>query len=156
MSFLDRKKGRWPVPVMEEVNLKVIVSEIKLKKRFDFITRIIWFVQWPSATVLFSTFGVDAALTNGIQVKYLDQLILPHGIKTNAEFSETSYDVRIDSDATAPKINNLTARMSFFKFTRKAEGIKIDAWRNLSFLVQDNLSGSSNTHIIATVQGWRI
>lgn len=155
MSF-RRRKGSFPVPVMEEVDLMVIAQEIPLKKRFDFVSRIIWYVQWPSNQVLFTTFGVDTALTNGIQVKYINDLILPHPIRTNGEFSETAYDVRIDTDATGTKINQLTARLSFTKFTKDEVGLKIDAWRNLFLVVQDNLSGSSNSKIIATVEGWRI
>lgn len=144
------------MPVLEEVDLMVTAQVIPLKKRFDWISRIIWTIVFPSATVLFTSFGVDAALTNGIQIKYINNLILPHGIKSNGEFSETSYDTRIDTDATGVKINYLVSRLSFTRFTKDRNGLRIDAWRNLFLVVQDDLSGSSNTHIIATVEGWRI
>ncbi len=142
-------------PVMEEVNLMVTTQEILVSYDFLFVKRIIFNIQWPAATVLFSTFGVDAALTNGIQIKYADKLILPHGIRSNAEFGEFSYDVRIDTDATAPKINTLTSRLSIWKFTKNGEGLRIDPDRPLFVVVQDDLSGSSNTHIAANIQGWR-
>ena len=142
-------------PVMEELNLMVTPKNVPLTKDFLYVKRIIFNIEWPSATVLFSTFGVDAALTNGLQVKYANHLILPHGITKNSEFSEFSYDVRIDTDATAPKINTLTARLSLWKFTKNGEGLRIDPDRELFVVVQDDLSGSSNTHIAANVQGWR-
>lgn len=154
MSF--RRRKQFPVPVLEEVDLKVIVSVIPLKNRFDYISRIIWAVVFASNTVLYTSFGADPALTKGVQIKYIDNFLLPHGIKSNGEFSETSYDTRIDTDATGTKINYLTSRLSFTKFTKDGVGLKIDAWRNLFLVVQDDLSGSANTHIIATVEGWRI
>lgn len=155
MSFFDKARDRFPFPVVDELDLKVIAKDVPLKKSFDFISRIIWFVQFPTATILFTEFGVDAALTNGIQIKYLNQLILPHGIRNNAEFSKYSYDTRIDSDATAPKINYLSSRFSFTRFTRNMLGIKVDSRRQFFISVQDDLSGSSNTTISAMIEGWR-
>jgi hypothetical protein len=151
-----RKRARvTQFPVMEELNLKVSEQDVPLTQDFLFVKRIVFNIQWPAATVLFSTFGVDAALTNGIQLKYANRLILPHGIKFNSEFGEFCYDTRIDTDATAPKINTLTARLSIWKFTKNGEGLRLDPDRKFFIVVQDDLSSSANTHITANVQGWR-
>lgn len=140
---------------MEELDLMVSEQDVPLTQDFLYIKRIMFNVQWANATVLFSTFGVDAALTKGIQLKYMDKIILPHGIKNNAEFNEFAYDVRIDSDATAVKLNTLVARLSFWKYTENSKGLRIDPDRKFFVVVQDDLSGSSNIHIAANVQGWR-
>ena len=154
--MLRRRPKVTQFPVMEEIDLIKTVSKIRIRDDFLFVKRIIYNIQWPANQVLFSTFGVDAALTNGLQLEYNDHLLLPHGIKTNAEFGETMYDVRIDTDATGvTKLNSLTARLSIWKFTKNGEGLRIDPDRQLFLVVQDDLSGTSKTHNTANVQGWR-
>ncbi len=156
MSFFNRGKDKFPIPVVEEIDLKVTAGEISLKKDINCISRILFTIVFPTNTLLYTTFGVDAALTNGINIRYLKELLFDHGIRTNGEFMEFAYDINILTDATAVKINYLTARLSFFKFTKDDLGLKIDSRRKFFLVVGDNLSGSSNTRIIANVQGWRI
>lgn len=143
-------------PVMEEIDLKVTVQEIPLTKDFLFVKRVIFNIQWAAVKELFSTFGVDAALTNGIQIKYAGHLLFPHGIRNNAEFGEYMYDLLVVTDETpVTALNSLVARFSFDRITKNGEGLRINPDRKFYLVVQDDLSGSANTHLVANVQGWR-
>ena len=155
MSLFDKARDRYPVPVIEEIDLKVTTREIPLTKSFKFVSRIIFHIEFATNTLEFTKFGIDTALTNGIQIKYLNELILPHGIHNNGEFSAIAYDTRIDTDATGTKINFLNSRFSFTRFTRDELGLKIDSRRQFFLVVQDDLSGSANTTIECYVEGWR-
>lgn len=143
------------MPVIESLDLKVTAQDVQITLPFRWITRIIFSIHWAAATLLFSTFGVDAALTIGLQILYDEQPLLPSPIKTNNGFSDYSYDTRIDSDATAVKLRHLVSRLSFFKFTKGVKGLFIDSEKRFSIKVQDDLSGSSNSVIKCMVEGWR-
>lgn len=151
----DRNKPRkLQFPVIEELNLRVTAQDVPLTKPFRFVKRIIFHIEFATNTLVFTAFGKETALAKGLQIKYANELLLPHGLQRNGDFSGVSYDTRIDTDATGTKINFLNSRFSFWKFTRNGEGLRITPDKQLSVVVQDDLS-SSNTLIEAYVQGWR-
>lgn len=148
-------KGTNPFPIIEEINLKVGISDIPITQNFRFISRVVFNIEWTATAYDWTLFGTDAALTNGIQIKYRDKEILPHGIRKNSDFGAVAYDTTIDQDNAATKNIVLQSRLSFFKFTHKAQGLRIDNDKRFSIIVQDNLSGSANNQIEAFVQGWK-
>ena len=145
----------YPFPVIEEIDLDVVPQTLYLTKDFLFVSRVIWNIQWADPNPSWSEFGIDGALTNGLQIEYRGEFILPHGITTNGEFGETSYDVRLNQDFTAVKTNTLQSRLSFTRFTGDRLGLKIDTNKRFGIVVQDDLSGTGNTHVAANIEGWK-
>ena len=143
------------IPVIEGIDLKVNISEIEVSKHFDFITRVIWHVQWQNPNPTWILFGGDAALTNGIQIKYIDDFVLDHGIIDNAHFGAVAYDTRLDQDLGGTKTNVLQSRLSFFRFTKDNRGLHLTNDKRFAIVVQDDLSSSGNDVIEVHVEGWR-
>lgn len=140
-----------PTPQLDNLNLRVDVGIVKPEKNFTIISRGIWFVEWANANILNSQFGGDTALTIGIQIVYNNKPLLPVTIKHNHDFSRYAYDTRVDSDDTAPQINSLVSRFSFFKFVKG--GLKMGGKNNFEVLVQDDLSSSDNSEICLMLEG---
>lgn len=148
-----------PFPVIETLDLRVTAQEIETTKYFTYLSRIIFIIEWASNSTFFSQFGGDAALTNGLQLSYRDRLLLDptHTLKSINEFSHYMYDVRVDVDDTAvTKLRHMTGRLSFFKFTYDDLGLFISPDHKFRIIVQDDLSGSANTEILAILQGWQL
>lgn len=143
------------VPVIEILNLKVAAGTIRPTQPFTFLTRVIAHIDWASADISFAKFGVDTALTNGIQFTYIDHNMLPQPIKKLDDFTLYAYDTRIDSDTQTTPAHHMSSRLSFFKFTLEGKGLIISPFHRFAVIVQDNLSGSSNTAIELVLQGWR-
>ena len=142
-------------PVIEEIDLMTTAKAIFLKKDFRFITRVIFNIEWTEVNYNWLKFGIDAALTNGIQLMYHGNFILPHGLVKNSDFGAIAYDTSLTIDNAAAKNALLQSRLSFFKFTHKGEGLRITNAKRFAIVVQDDLSGSLNNVIECYVQGWR-
>ena len=146
-----------PTPVIDVLDLRVNIGEVRPNKTFRYLRRMMFSIIFPANSVLFSKFGADAALTNGIKMIYKGEAVAPIGLKDMFSFSRLAYDMRIDTDETAvTKLNMMTARFSMWKVTRDEMGFYMGAGTDFHFKVQDNLSGSANTSIVVILQGWRI
>jgi hypothetical protein len=144
------------IPVWEEFDLAVTAQTLTNHKTFERATRIIFHMDFVAANLLFSVFaGEAAALTNGIMFRYNDRNILTTPIRKNNDLYHISYDVDIASDATAPKINTIVSRLSFFKFM--PNGLELKSEDNFEIVIQDDLSGLvAGTEVKAILQGYNL
>lgn len=145
-----------PQFISDILDLKVDVSRVKPTESFRYITRAIFFINWAAAQTVFTQFGVDAALTKGLQIRYGDKDILATGLKSINDFSALSYDTRVDADGSGTPNRHMVTRLSFFKVTRNQLGLFVGKDRDFAINVQDDLSSSSNSAISVMLQGWRI
>lgn len=142
-------------PVIEEIELNVAAKVIEVEKHFDYISRVVWNIEWVEVAYNWTNFGVDAALTGGIQIKYANRHILPHGIRKNSDFGALAYDTKLIIDNAAAKNVLLQSRFSFTKFTKDMKGLHITNDKRFAIVVQDDLSGTSNSVIEVYVEGWK-
>jgi hypothetical protein len=141
------------IPLIEVVDIRKTAQTLEIQKPFIFIERLIIYIKFASNTILFTTFGKEAALTNGIQLSYNDMDLLDEEWKDNSDFLLYAYDVRTDTDATGTKINILTSRFTFTKFT--PNGIYMEGSNKLEIKIGDDLS-SSNTEVKLVFEGWKV
>ena len=112
-------------------------------------------VVFATNTPVWSGFGVDAALTKGIQINYFGKPLFPHSIKSNIDIIHFMKTAQMYTDSTGTKINIISGYLKFRDFTRDNRGLKITPERIFKIEVLDDLSGSSNTEITVHLFGWR-
>lgn len=149
------------LPVIEHIDLTVdgssTVLEFSPKKDFKVIARMLWHLEYATATVVYTNFGaVAGGLTNGIQIKYAEEELLDAPIKQHQGFFEYAYDAQIVSDGSGTPNNVLTSRFSFFKFNRPMGGLFIDAKRTFKIQVRDDIDTTTlGGTLHAVLQGWK-
>lgn len=153
--IFDTKEDIYPFPVIEEIEFDVAAQEIEITKDFRYISRLIFKLRWASTAPNWALFGGDAALTNGLQIRYRGELILPHGIKNNTDFAGLSYDTQLEIDNAATKNCILYSRLSFTRFTNRRRGLRVDNNKRFAIVVQDDLSGTGNDVSEVYIEGWK-
>lgn len=154
MSFFEQQKIM--VPVLDVLDLKVAAQTIKPEQTFTFLSRCIFQISWAAATKVFTQFGADAALTNGINLTYIKHEILPDTLKDMNSFSLYAYDTRVDTDTGAAPSHIMSSRFSFWKFTHDSRGLRLSPYREFGIVLKDDLSSSNNAIIKVVLEGWRL
>lgn len=96
-------------------------------------------------------FGGIAALTNGVVLRMKDGTYQNiYNVKTNGELSQRSYDLRYDEKAPAG-VFGLTSRTTFAGPSKHGVTIRLDGdtGDEIQLLIQDDLTGLDDFHIIA-------
>ena len=66
------ERNLFSIPVSQTFDLKAAANTYTVKQgSILFLTRIIWHIDFSTTQIDLSKFGVDATLTNGIQLKYI-------------------------------------------------------------------------------------
>lgn len=143
-------------PIFEVLDLRVTAQTLSPTKPFQLISRLIWYIRFPLNNVLFSNFGADGALTNGIQLKYNEIELLDEPIQDLSDLPHYAYDFDLIQDATAvTKLNMAFSRWSFVKLGgNEFNGLVVGRDKKFEVIVNDDLSGSANTEIHCVVEGW--
>ena len=138
-------------PVVRQYNVtKDTPKTYTIRAPFWYIERAIIDFRFATNSISFIKFGNDAALTNGILIKF-NRKELFHMTST-ACLGEFAYDVDILKDDAATKVHTLHSRYTFTKFSegldvRYSEGL-------LELIIQDDLSASDNLSLTFTFEGW--
>lgn len=152
------KGANTALPVWEKVNLLVNGSTpvtLNLTKTFHVVQRLIWHIRWSGASVSWTNFAGDAALTNGLDVLVGGVSLLGETIKDNEQFFEYGYDVVVNSDGGGTPGRVLTARWSFFKSAPQGLWHFDDEYK-LQFKVSDNMTAlTTPDEVVVVVQGYR-
>lgn len=159
MSKSDTIRGfSASIPVFETLDLLVDGSPavfVEVSSTFDFISRVIMTMRFPTSTLSYLEFGEDTALTNGFYMSYNGTTIGDlDPVKNNGDFFRFGYDVAIASDAVATPNKILSARWSFNKWN--PHGLAMWDQEDFGFYVQDDMTALTTvSELKATVQGWR-
>jgi hypothetical protein len=133
-------------PVVEVLDLIIDGSGaggvfVNISKSFDFITQVIWSLDFDTNTLTMSNFADDTNLTNGINVYYNDVSLIDNiNITANAHFGHNAYDLSIIPSENNPKERLLNARWGFDRFSPDTGGLLINTQRTLSVHIQDDLT----------------
>lgn len=148
------------VPIVEVVDLLFNGTTPRfcnITRDFQWISRMIWALDFVSNQLLFTNFAGGSGLTNGVDVFSNGTSFLGDGeITMNHEFAHTSFDLIVLSDEAGTKNRILLARWSFNKFV-PPNGIRHIDNASLQFLIQDDLTavGLAITDFTVTIEGFR-
>jgi len=116
------------------------------------IVRLIFYIE-DNLSMDDAEFGAGVALTNGVVLRVVDGIYSNVFIvKTNGEFGERSYDKMYSVGAVAgPGVYSLTIRRTFGGQDKNGVVLRLDGSTldDLEVIVQDDLSGLLNFHVIA-------
>ena len=147
-------------PVAEVLNLEVngtIPVLVNLTSNFQWVTRLVWALDFVSNQIMFTEFAGGPALTVGLQVLHDGSSILGNGeITKNHEFGHTSFDVKILSDEAGTKNRILLARWNIDAAVPPS-GIRYISNESFQFLISDDLTDPALfiTEFTVTVAGFR-
>ncbi len=111
-------------------------------------------MEWVTIVAEFSKFGADVALTNGINIKYKDAPMFSEPIMDLADWIAVSQDYIIDSDGAGMTVHHFVSRLSFWKFSPNMKYLPLDDPSDIVVAVNDDLSGSANSKIHFTFEGF--
>ncbi|MHA2220217.1 MAG: hypothetical protein ACXACY_30420, partial [Candidatus Hodarchaeales archaeon] len=140
------KKYIFYEPIVEVLDLVINGSAsggvfVNISKNFEYVTEIIWSLDFDTNTLTMSDFAADSPLTNGINLYYNDVSLIDNAnITTNAIFGHNAYDLSIIPSENNPKERLLNARWAFEKFSPTTGGLLINDDRTLSVHIQDDLT----------------
>lgn len=148
------------IPIVEVIDLLFNGTTPRLcniTRNFQWISRMVWTLDFVSNQLLFTNFAGGSGLTNGVDVLSNGSSFLGDGaITMNHEFAHTSFDLIVLSDEAGTKNRILLARWSFFKFV-PPNGIRHVDNTSLQFLIQDDLTaaGLAISEFTVTIEGFR-
>lgn len=151
-AFQERRPDPTEIrrPVIQEFDCLTTAITHTIRSPFHYVERVIMDFRYETASESFLNFGVDAALTDPILIKY-DGKVLFEMICT-ACMGKYSYDVRDLEDDSATKFHTVHSRFSFNKFN--IDGLRVHDSERLELVIQEDLSGSSNEALTFTFEGW--
>lgn len=135
------------------IDCRVTAQEIPIDPVLESVTRVMFFITWVTNSAVFAKFGDDAALTNGINIKYKGVNIFDEPIKNLADIMMYAFDGGTTSDGAGTTVFTFRSRLTFRKFTKTGNGLDITSASDLVVDINDNLSGSSNTEIKLIFEG---
>ena len=138
-------------PDKKEINCRVTAQTFEIRAPFHYVDRVVIHLEFATNAIEVLKFGVDAALTNGISLRYNGQEIM--NVKSSSDLMHYSYDWRVHTDDRNPKVRSLVSRYSFDKFTDD-QSLRVRDFEKLELVIQDDLSASLNTEIFFTFEGW--
>lgn len=125
---------------------------------FQWISGVVWALDFTSNQIMFTSFAAGPALGIGIQVLHDGTSILGNGeITKNHEFGHTSFDVKILSDEAGTKNRILLARWNIQRVV-PPQGIRFISNESFQILISDDLTDPALaiTDFTITVAGFRI
>ncbi len=139
------------VEMVEEVDLLTTAQTITLTKPWHQVERMVLSLEFTGNAVDLDLFGIDAALSPGIIMRYKGNEI--YNVATNHELTKFSYDVSPlqDDQAGAARVNVWVSRYSFNRFGDGLELLNHNNW--LEIIIPD-LSSSSNDNLTMVFEGW--
>ena len=138
-------------PHIQQFDGLVVPTTYSVDLPFHYVDRVIIDFRYETASESFVLFGVDAALTDGIQIKYNNTILFD--MKSTADLGEFSYDIADLEDDAATKFHTIHSRYSFNKFA--PEGLRVlHASDVLQLIIQEDLSGGGNDSLTFTFEGW--
>ncbi len=138
----------------DRLDCKVTAQEVPLDHGFIGISRAMFYIRWVTNAAQFAKFGDDAALTNGINFKYKGSTMFSDNIKDMSDIIGLAHDYIIDSDGAGTTVYHFSSRLTFEKFSPNNEALPIDAVTDFVVDINDDLSGSANTEIHVTIEGY--
>lgn len=141
-------------PVWDDLDLLVASGVLVASvKSFEFISRMIWNLDFKANTLNITKFGDDDALPYGLTLEYDGVALNDDPIKTNADFYQYGYDVAIANDEVGQKNRVLSARWTFEKYAPNG----LAMWGEQTFGIRANgdMTGlTSVSGFTATLQGY--
>lgn len=148
-------------PVAEVVDIFVngtVPVLINLTSDFEWISRVVWNLDFVSNQIIFTNFAAGSPLTNGIQVLHDGESILGNGeITKNHEFGHASFDVKVLSDEAGTKNRILLARWNIDAIAPPF-GIRYISNESFQILISDDLTapGLGITEFTLSVGGFSV
>lgn len=136
------EENQYRKPITETLDLHVDGSIspylVNLTKTYDYISRVIWELDFTDNTLDFGEFAGSTALTNGTVLLY-DGIGLNDPIKSIEDFAHHSYDLRVDTDDLSPEGRYVSCRFSFWKVV-PPYGLKMKDGHTFQVEINDNIS----------------